>query len=320
VSFDGIFFNPDNRLLGGALGDLSLYGGQDTASFSIQGAAEPGGALSDGGAAGFAPVVGPVAVAASGEVPLSFAVDGDAGMVEAAAVPAASYMLASSLPAFQPVEFERSEFSGSVLAPTIVSTQFAAPVAPTVPVHDAAPTALAEAAHGAPDLAAPLSTTVSDISTPLGETLTDLTGTTLHAVTDLVADVADSALTAVSDITASLGSTLGELAGATGPLLDGVGNTVEAVVGGIGDTLSDLAGSDPLGGVATLVSLVSVPDLLGLHDVAAPTADATPDLGLGIVDSLIGASPVEALLGTGDHHHEEGGIGHLLDLDHPLGF
>ena len=107
------------------------------------------------------------------------------------------------------------------------------------------------------------------------------------------------------------------LPGAAGPLAESATGTVSLTLGAVDDTLSDLAGTDPLGGVATLVSLVSVSDMFDLHPVDAPVADVPADLGLGMLDTLIGDDLLpDALLGA-EGHHDGAAIGDALD--HALG-
>lgn len=141
------------------------------------------------------------------------------------------------------------------------------------------------------------------------DTVAETAGTLVEATGETVADTTATLASAVPAIAESAGETVGGLVETTG-------STVTAVVGGVTDTLSDLAGSDPEAGVATLVSLVSTADALDLQPLDAPLLDTVVDTGLDLVDTLAAEDGlVGSLLGGGDH---DGGLfGH--DSDHSLG-
>ena len=84
----------------------------------------------------------------------------------------------------------------------------------------------------------------------------------------------------------------------------------------------ELAGADPEGGIATLVSLVSAADMFDLQPTNAPSAETTDsELGFDLLDTLADADTgLGALLG-GDHHHDDAGglFGGHGDPAHPLG-
>jgi hypothetical protein len=91
---------------------------------------------------------------------------------------------------------------------------------------------------------------------------------------------------------------------------------LSATISAANDTLDDLAGTDPAGGVATLVSLVSVADMFDLNPVGAPTIEQVADPGFAMLDAL--ATDVllpDALLG-GNHADAGGLLDHGADFDH----
>ena len=99
------------------------------------------------------------------------------------------------------------------------------------------------------------------------------------------------------------------------PITDGVVSVLTATAGLVDDTLEGLAGSDPLAGVETLVSMVANSDSFDLAPVVAPLLETGSDTGLGLVDTLLGEeSPADALLGG---PHDAGGL--FDHHDNPLG-
>ncbi|MES2987712.1 MAG: hypothetical protein V4808_07385 [Pseudomonadota bacterium] len=106
------------------------------------------------------------------------------------------------------------------------------------------------------------------------------------------------------------------LMGPAAGLLDELATAPEApgvLTSAVGDTLEGLAGSDPLGGVATLVNLVTVSDTFDLTPLVAPLFETVSDTATDLLDGLLGA---ESLLGD---LHDDGLLGGHIIPDHPLG-
>lgn len=316
---DSILFNSENRLIGGAAGDLGLYGATSDTSVAIH-AAQQGGSTEpeQGSATGTAP-----ATASSFELddfatPAQlgrFFVGDDAagsssstiGLLSVASQQAPTATVAEVQPT-QPVPAPLAEWAPAVtgagsFTQSIAPAPSAAPS--TAPTTDSL--AKLESLHDAP------------FATPLvlvGGVLSGTVSPLLHGAGELIEGVVSPLGDIAGGLLADVGSTVSGLLGD-----DGLGGAVDGLLGGIGDTLSDLGGSDPLGGIATLVSLVSVGDIFGLHATEAPMADASSGLGAGSLDMLIGDLPlVGALLGGDDHHDGAHGPGGLDGaLDHPFG-
>lgn len=288
---DRILLNPDNRLLGSATGDLGLYGGSVDPAIEIR----------------QAPDGEPVAPRPESE-------DGNDIDTPAAVSPAHSILA----PGVTALESGAPVTAASVLSAPVLQAPAAAPVEglAITTLAPAAPTGFAPGVN-APDTGSASSAVPQEADTapaPVADSLS------LDAVQPLV----DSGvLGATLD---SLAGDVGALAGVASPLVEGLGGTVSQTVGGVGDTLdtvvgaatdtlAGLAGADPAGGVATLVSLVSVTDMFDLHPVDAPVlADASGDPGLAILDTLA-ADVADPLLGVA--HDADGAVDHVLD--HALG-
>lgn len=126
-----------------------------------------------------------------------------------------------------------------------------------------------------------------------------------------------SAVEAAPDHVASLVSTVAEDAH-----LAAVAPAVDAVTSAAGDVLHAVGGSDPAGGITTLVGMVSAADAFNVHDDGPGALDTglAPALGLsGAVDMLADVHPADVLLGVSDHHDDAlAGVlhddGHLLGL------
>lgn len=281
--FDPILLTTDNRQLASGTGDFGVYGGQSEPGVSVH-AAPDATSPSDIDSAGpghTALAVEAISIASS--VPISFSPADDAASVLS---PVSYSVAAPMLWQGEPVVLEASPAP----EPLPTATGAGSPVPVDMLVQPAAPE------HASGD-AAPTSS--EGAATPEAPALAPGDGLVSGTVAPL------------NDVTSDLGT------GKVSPLLDLTGDGTDTVIGGVADTLSDLAGSDPLGGAATLVSLVSVSDMFDLRPVEAPTVDATSDLGLGLIDTLVGeAAPAEPLLGIG-HHDDAHGLGDTLD--HGLG-
>ena len=312
---DRILLNPGNRLLGTSTGDFGLYGGQSDPSIAVH--AVHG---SDTGELArisdlSAPEAGTAAMLISSGAPPHaqpiFVPQENGG---AASITLASLGLLSSAQPFHiaAVEDISPMPDWSALAPGAGAPRpvfdSAGNLDDSIGADAGAASALTSPVPGVADGA--LAATIGSIDEALANagTLLDGAQETVQGAVTTTLDLVDAKLTGALGAVDDVASVLG-----------GTGHVVSATVGTVDDTLSGLAGSNPLGGVATLVSLVSVTDLFDLHPVDAPVPDTTGDLGFGTLDALVGDTPLpDALLGTGDHH--EGGalgIDHLLD--HPLG-
>jgi hypothetical protein len=170
------------------------------------------------------------------------------------------------------------------------------------------------------DVAPPLAGGVVDGVTTTLDVLGDATGPVAGPVFDLlgatVDSVGDVALPLAGGVVDGLAMTLGAVGSGAASLVENVTGGVADLAGAAGDSLADLPGSDPLGGVATLVGLVSVSDLFDLQTSEAPMPETTAaSPGFGVLDTLIDDLP-DALLG-GDH--DAGLFDHLGDTHHPFG-
>jgi hypothetical protein len=273
---ESILFNPDNRQLGNSAGDLSLYGGQSEAAFSIPQAPDPPPEM-DGGA--IVQSVSPSPGPANGTIgaPTGPADSGADDRPETA--PATSFLTSPVTAMPQPLPPDLSEG----ISPVQSAWSPAAPGA-------GAPSSFLQQG-GAQSGDAPLG--ITQVASPAGS----------------VAEAAEPAFHTVSDLL--------EAPAIAAPLLSTVGDVATVTVGAVTDTLEDLAGTDPLGGVATLVSLISVSDMFDLHPVDAPMPDAPADLGFGMLDMLAGDLLPDPLLGGAPDHDGALGLDHVLD--HPLG-
>jgi hypothetical protein len=332
VLIDEILFNPGNRLLGSSPGDMSYYGGQASPGIALRPAAEDSRLPEE---APNSPATVSAAAAPASVASAPVAEQAQAGPVEAMGAPAAA------APAFHLASIAdgASPFTSDTIygAPAATGAGSLVPAGPFGHGMAEGPQSfLAHSGDGAAQVSDLAQTAIAPA--PLGELGTPLTdlGHGLAGVTEvmpgLVAPVLDGAGSLVSTTLDSVGHAVPELLDTTGtlvattldsvdhavvsPLLDTTGDLVTATVGAVGETLDGLAGNDPAGGIATLVSLVSVTDLFDLHPVDAPVADEG-DLGLGLVDALADGGLSETLLG--DHHDgSDLGLDHLTD-HHALG-
>lgn len=176
------------------------------------------------------------------------------------------------------------DVAGSVSATTEIIEHIAEPVTQLVqktvlPAADAVAEQVAEQA--------------STVGTAVTQDVTDTAETLLDTVGDIAAPVTDSVQTAT-----------------TGALAPAIGQST--------DMLGDLAGSDPLGGVTTLTSLVSAADILETHDEAPHASGlfalqgATDTLD-GLIAGDIGDDDGGALLGIASK--DDGLLDGLTDHD-----
>jgi hypothetical protein len=281
---DPILFNPDNRLLGGATGDLSLYGGQSGPKFSIHqarddapSAQEPSGDAVPGAVPAAAPADEPAARLSPDDSP-------EPVIHGAGASTPAAFLITSP---------------GSSFEPLASATPAVSPIGTATGISDWNP-----ASHGAGSTIPVLDKVAAADAIEVADATPGIVTGTATAMLDDLAATGPSIAMAVPPIADTAGAALHATVGA-----------VEDTLGAVEDMLDGLAGSDPLGGVATLVSLVSVSDMFDLNPGDAPVIDAAGDPGLGVLDTLAGEETLpDTLLGT---HHDDGLLGG--HLDHPLG-
>ncbi|RYE04408.1 MAG: hypothetical protein EOP61_00615 [Sphingomonadales bacterium] len=263
---DPVLFTPDNRLLGAAIGDLGMFGGQGHAPFSVHGASadapvQMAAQLQAGDRAETLTSAEPSDRALSGDLATAVA-QSNAG---AGALAPQPFLIAPAAAEFAPIQH-------------VLPSEGVAPLQP----HEARADQGAGSLTSAPAEHAPATSGETPLMGPAAGLLDDLSaGPVLGGGTGLVDDVL---------------APVGGLLGGAADLVD--------------DTLEGLAGSDPAGGVATLVNLVSIADTFDLTPVVAPLVQTVSDTGQGLVDVLLGE---DSLLG--DPLHD--GV-HLLP-DHPLG-
>lgn len=186
-------------------------------------------------------------------------------------------------------------------------------------VADVASTTVGSVVDGAEAVLAPVTDGVASLTAPLVETATSATDalvtTAVQPVADVVESVAgaatpivDAAAEPVSAVVESITDTLAEAT--SGPLADAGSAGLTAST----DTLHDLAGTDPAGGVSTLLSLVSVGDVFDMHQVD-DADDAATGGDTAMLDALAADMPVVDPL-LGDHHDSDNGTlgdGHAID-------
>lgn len=267
-----ILFNADNRLLQSATGDLGMYGAQSDAGFSAHEANED--EASDAAPARVADV-------ATGAEP---------GLISTQVATDAPRSEAGANVATQP---------GS--APPIAHFSLTAPVAPEF--APAQP-------NGSPEPAGLILSGVAPIPHAAGAPVSALDPPDKPLTEP---DAADSHLeapmmgTAVSLIDSLVDGPAPATGMADAPFVPAAAGVLTTTVGLVDDQLEGLSGSDPLGGVETLVSMVANSDTFDLAAVVAPVGDAV----LGLSETLANTElPLAPLLGD---HHDEGG---LLGLDH----
>lgn len=212
-----------------------------------------------------------------------------------------------------------------------------------LPPPTAVPTEMAPGALGpasGPNVAAapdtPEGQVIAASVQPDTDAAMDAMGARIDAIDDAVADIqdrvdtvgdalADSVATTigiaqdrVADISATLNDTRADIVTAVDARTAGAASAVEDVITTAGarvadatDMLADITGSDPAGGITTLVSMVSAADAFGLQDIGGGTdALVLPDIGGG--DPFGDFAPADLLLTVTDSH--DGAFGLLADL------
>lgn len=320
---------PDNRLLGWGLTDVTLYGAQPEPGLTIRPAdqaavADPAAppvpaddvAATAPGAEPRLPYGGPSADDSA--TARSFAADAPAAL-HAPAAPAGE--AAASVP--PPVG------SGTAVQPLVetplqaaVGHAIASPGAPAPAEAGGEAAGLAHALTAAPLASAPA---LAAAAPPLGDVVT-AAGPTAQATVDTVGAVAHGAGDTLAELASGLVETLTGASAAAPPIptvaegIEGGGVAAAGLVGDATDAiahatttvgeatgLDGLSGSDPAGGVATLVDMVSTADTFALSHAAAPEAEAAPS----ILDALAADEAPPALLG--DHAHDATDAAHAVD-------
>jgi hypothetical protein len=319
LSAHPIFFPAANRLLASSpSGDFGLYGAQPVYPVSFGPVPIPGNEedAASQGTAGSAPLpadsLSPVADAQ--------------GVPTSANPPIATGTIAppqSLLP--EQHSFQGGEVSPSAtppnpfdLSPVMLGSGQAAP-------HNGAPAHAAEAPMAGTPLAHPV---LPGDGTVALDTIDSAVVPVLGAIqdtSDAVLDTVDATIGAVaSPLFGALGDALPEtISDSVAPLTNGVTDgiagldlphLIDAVpgivaIGGVDDgaddgLATDLLGSDPAGGIATLVNLVTVTDLLDLRDAGAPVDPTGEGLGTvsDLIDTLAADVPLAHDIDASDHH------------------
>jgi hypothetical protein len=252
---DRILYNPDNRFLASSgSNDFSLYGAPSDPALSFAPVASP---AAPADATPSAPAAGAPADAASDpanpEVPASDSTSAPPDAAEAAAgsapnLPPISFVEAA--PTAAAVATPLAPFTGGFTAPPAVDR---AEVAPP-PQPAASPAAAAD-------------TVPAFASAPAGPV-------PAGTVDDIAASVA------VGTLPPGLQEVIGPAT--TGPLSD----VLVAAPAALDDGVTDLLGSDPAGGIATLISLVTISEVLDLQPVTTAGEDAILASAPPVIDAL----------------------------------
>ncbi|MEH3039201.1 MAG: hypothetical protein PGN21_03925 [Sphingomonas paucimobilis] len=195
-----------------------------------------------------------------------------------------------------------------------------APIVDTVaPVVTGVGETIAPVTSGVAAIVTPAVATIADVAAPVGTALgtaADAAGPVVAAVTpavdpvlDAVAPVVNAATPLADAATDTVSPVAAAVAPAIAPIVDAVQPAgvvaqpaAEAVATVTGEALG---GSDPEGGVQTLVGMVANADAF---DVIAPGAASAEELAPSVIDDLIGdASEVAPLLGDHDGAHDDDG-------------
>lgn len=266
-------------------------------------------------------IVAPVLAGIDGVVtPVAEGVTGAVSTVLDAAGDAALPLVDAALDGVSATVAAAGTATGALVESTLdgVSDTVGALDAAAVPLLDGTIDGVAATLSTAGSLAGPMGAVLGgvgdavqatgDVAMPLAAGAIDGVSTTLDAV-------GDAAVPVIGSVTEGVGTTLEAVGDAAAPVIEavvgGVGDTVDAV----GDTLAGLGGSDPEGGVATLVSLVSVSDMFDFAPVDAATPEPAADSSFGVLDTLAG-DLLDPLLG-GDQG--DAGLFDHGDSHHPLG-
>lgn len=314
--FDPVLITPDNRLLTWSTQDFSLYGDQTPVEYHV-------GRAHDARAA---PSADPAETAeanranSSGSAPASDLMDATVDGDTLASTPTSQSSASSQSPA---VITDLAALQALSLTPAVLPSSgqtFDPRIAPSAPQPEAASETLAEGAPLAPKSLAEASeavfghTPILSLSAAVGETaglLTTSVANLAHAVAPVVESVNDGLTSLAETATAPLLDTVDTLATAT---LDATSTgPLAAVAAPVEDALDGVLGVDPPGGIATLVSLVSISDVFDVgEDQSAESA--APILVPDLLDTLATDLPLDDAL-LGDVHHDEGPLGDLPHTD-----
>lgn len=203
-----------------------------------------------------------------------------------------------------------------------------------------------------PPVASPIETIITPVAATVPPLVTDTVeqlAEILQPATAVVGPAADMATDAAVGIVAPIGSIVADAAEVAAPVIDAVQDATAPVADSVTDMLApvtnglagmlgastaqesvaDMSGTDPVGGVATLTSLVSAADIFETHDEAPAMLDipVMQDV-FGSLDTLIAGDSGDAapgLIGKDDpdgsgllssilHHDSDDGTGLGLGL------
>lgn len=256
---DRILLNPDNRALGSSgANDFSLYGAQPEPAVRIGPADDE--KLVDPLAA--AATASPAAASPTEAAPTENAISGDAPAAPAVpapnVAPAEPVVQAPAEAAQTTAEPSPSDFSGA--SSGFAPTQAPLNISPLVPASSGSLEAPLVSPAAASGISAPT------IETTLG-TIDAASTEAPAAVTQAVALAEDATVLADDAAQVALGAAQG-------------------ITEGAADDVQDLLGSDPAGGIATLVSLVSISDVMDLREAGNEQGEASEDPALLMLDTL----------------------------------
>ena len=274
---DRILLNPENRgLATSGSNDFSLYGAQPDPAVLLR----PDHSDGSPGETASSSAASPAPQADRSEAPVSGAdVQQPQNLSlapEAASSPPAPAALHEAAPSSAeaattgsliPLAFAAAAFPAN---PTLAESNAPTPDAPT-PIQPPLAAAPAEAISlAAPTLEAAAQAVPAPVDAVTIPVVADAPGT-VPETSEILADPVNGAFATLGPIDAAADSA---------------------------DDVQDLLGSDPAGGIATLVSLVSVSDVLPVTEAENDAGEAAEDLGNDLLDSLA-ADPLESnLLGT----------------------
>lgn len=308
-----ILFQSDSRLLGTSpASDFGMYGAQPayTAQFSPAGTdrgADPSDEAAEGHAAPLAEVPDGTGAAAAAPAAHDAPAAHSVALTPLPAAAAPSSAEAASLPPLA---------GPSALTPISLpaANETDAPIVPEPPGSDGAPALPAASSAGPPPSAGP-----GDLAEAAFFSAPVLTATS-SVVPALVANVADlvPALPPVGSLADGLADTVTEAIDALP--LDALTATPAAAIGAVSDIaddlpVQDLLGADPAGGIATLVNLVTVADVLDLKEAGAPADGSLAGIGTPL-DHLLDTLTAEPIAPPETFDDDDGGV---LGGDHGVG-
>ncbi len=283
---DDILFRPDRDWLASSgAGDIALYGAPSDPTVNVRAAEAPALDITDKGGS---PVPSPEL---SGTGAPRQVAEVDTGSTlpniqpEAASSALAPTAFAPAQNAFAPTDPSIADGGASIPRPAPASGLTSrgemepAKAAPVISDPDG-PGLAALAPVGAP------TALVEEAIAPLGLGAPVL-GSILPAAAPLIESVLESASSLIGDILPDAG----DLGLPALPL-----DAVQVQADSLADDATDLLGADPAGGIATLVSLVSVGDILDLRDAGAEAGDADPPIAMidALAADLITTDPLQA--------------------------